>query len=456
MIQIQFCERLDKNLRIYKLNSMDKLQEMAKGMTGNVEGIEVPEVQSCEEKEKLYTVAGKDLAKLLCESLYTEDGLNLKDLFKKSIADAVTTTLNTPNGRFQTKVNSLVFDNLNKYTKELFKVSTGTKDVVNGFTSRILQTCFATEDSIIPELLKTSISQINEVSELTPDRVTSKMVETIKNNLKPEEGEKEEEEAETASTEEGAVGEDAASVQEEGTGEEGETVKETISTDNLGSACTAIAKEEKKSELVTLTQPPSEQTAEPICNLNTELVAQGNTLINVITNSDNFKTKIENKVTDAFESFFNKKQQSFFNKILESVTSSANNYLMNDIVKTHILYCILSYESEEDNTSPYYIGNQIFNEAISKFLSRKDVKDNWKNIPLETCKEFTQSLKEILLDKIAIYEEGVANALLNFSKGGKRPKTLKLKKRMKSRKMKKMKKRISRKIKKHNRTSYRK
>ena len=130
---------------------------------------------------------------------------------------------------------------------------------------------------------------------------------------------------------------------------------------------------------------------------------------------------------------------------------------MHDNIKTHILYCILSYENEEEyNTSPYYIGNQIFSEAISQFLNRNDVKTSRKSISLKTCEEFTELLKETLLKKLAIYEAGVANALLNLSGGRKKLKTLKSNNRMKSRKIKKMKKRTSRKMKKNKRTSYRK
>jgi len=346
----------------------------------------------------LYKAAGKGIADTFCKSLHTKDGLNLEDLFKKTIAKTLVKMLNKPNGKFQSTVNSIIFDELSNYSTNLFDTAIGDGDSVPSFTARVLRTCFATENSIIPRLLEEAIQGLNQTQrEVNPANIMAKMAENIENMLGGNRDLFQDYDAKTNST-----------------------------SSNLDKP----SEDEDDSNKIPELQVKgviAEDVTKYVCDINTALINGGKNLIEMILYSPSFKENMENSITSVFETFLQNKSEELITEILNGLKLGTDEFLNNNIIKLHILYLILTNnetETESNNggflgmfgskqkskQSRYYLGHQLFQDALSDF-----VKGN-----ISDTKSFTDILNNKLLIKIASNGEAIQGIISLVPGGGRR------------------------------------
>jgi len=324
--------------------------------------------------EKLFKTAGKGIADFFCKSLHTKDGLNLEDLFKKTIANTVVKILNEPNGKFQSSVNGIIFNELSDYSTNLFDTAIGDGDSVPNFTLRVLRSCFATENSIIPGLLDEAIKGLNQ-TQLNAGNIMAKMAENIQKMLN---------------------GGNTSIFEQDATND----------PTNTGSTSSILEDDSNTIPKFEVKGVMSEDVTKYICDINTSLINGGKTLIEMILHSQSFKENMENSITSIFETFLKNKSDDLFNEILNGVKLGSDEFLNNNIIKLHILYLILTnnetekppsggwfnfQSKKESKNSRYYIGHQIFQDALSDFI-----KGNTSD-----TKSFTDILNNKLLIKLA-------------------------------------------------------
>lgn len=338
-----------------------------------------------DELSRIYKVAGDKIAEILCKSLYDNEGVNVEVKFKQSIIDAVSEILGKKEGEFRDKVNSLVFDDLQQHAQSVFTVSTNSSDRSDSFKHRVLQVCFTTNSSIIPDILNKAIQ--NNAGNYAPESIMTSMVEVIDETLKKTEVVDDTEDTPLYG---GTAGSDGLVLNSNGTVNINDTIKANKETEkeNEEYRIKVLADSEKNDHL-----PSPDQAA---IELITELKGQGKTLIDAITKADTFQEKIQESILTAFKNFFNKNQEEFYNDVLRSINNDSNNLLNNKIMKLHILYIILKDGSSEH--SDYHFGYNVFKDALTKFISQNPTKDG---ITEETCKNFCKILNDLLMTKIA-------------------------------------------------------
>ena len=171
----------------------------------------------------------------------------------------------------------------------------------------------------------------------------------------------------------------------------------------------------------------NEKAAKELCEINESLAEGGKGLLELVVSAPKFKEDMKGKIITAFENLFEKKNEDFFNDVLKEINSSSDKFLNDNIIKSHILYSILTDKGDKP-TSKFYIGHEIFKAALSEFVQGDITKTD----------SFLEILKTKLTEKMAATGDVIVKAFNAFdpSSGGNLPKTRRKRKQTKKRKTK--------------------
>lgn len=303
---------------------MDKVVSIGKSILGTGE---TGSPENCPKKfDIFFENAAKEFIQIICENIYTNDNMNVKDSLNKTIINFINKSLNKPETleNMQTIVFGSYNSGLTKYIQQLFTFSMKAKnDNVYPFMERVLKIFINKNDKIIPEILSEALIQlVNDSNEETipEDKILFYMEQIIKIKL------------------DNPDAEDYENIEEINT-----NVEDT--TQNMG--VDEGLDEEANFEIVE--KDLSKKTSKIVNVVLTHNATDvNNKFIEYLSNDDSkYEEEIQKHILTAIDNMMDKMKDNIYDKIKEIVDKYTEFFLNEKKIKLQILYSILSYKIDE-------------------------------------------------------------------------------------------------------------
>ena len=425
------------------------------------------------DRKAMLEKAKDDIVNVLCNHLYTDDGMNLKDEFIKLIVNAVNSALEGESQNMNAQMKDIILPPMTKYINDLVELTSG--EGIDGFKARVLRKIFNEKNSIIRIVLKEALKELPKSSLDDVDTIMDEMKTAAMEQLegtKPEESvisddENEEDEDEVDNIEEGEEVDREPDAYDDEKKEEVNRKKKNDGYRQLEGGATSVDEEKdpveelqsckrvvKKDEEVSGIQEfkkadetVSAQTAEISKEIMEDLKKTGNSISTSINGIDVAEAMIP-RINIAFDAFFEKYKDRIYKELLEkTVNHHTDSFIEDDEIKLQLLFSILS---ADDKSQPFFIkAKSIIQNTLGKLLEEtKDTKENIETRKTQIADNFLKKLTDETRDIInGDAGNALSETIKQFRDGGGRKsktrnnprKTKKAKKAKKTRKAKKTK-----------------
>jgi len=289
----------------------------------------------CDEKiaaqRKYYQTAGKEIGRILCESLYNDDEYNLKDQFMYVVSKSLIDTLDEGDEKkaFNQMVRNIIFEPLKEYAGNLVNLSTGNDpDNSDSFTARILLTLFEetnTSENIIKSRLIGCIqSMVFDDKELDTDDIIYELKNIIKEELDSSQS--------------------IEAIDEESLRDEPREEMECL-------VCPPVFSEKQSNQLLDpvnrIDHPIPEPTTTPTCEIIEELKSTEKDLVYMFKDIG-LKEKLRDLILNCFKELFEKYKDRIYDQIIHKIIDKQTRFIIDTKnIRLQILYLILDSKSDE-------------------------------------------------------------------------------------------------------------
>ena len=471
--------------------------QIAKMATDAIDPCEKTDKEKEEEaadRKAMLEKAKDDIVNVLCNHLYTDDGMNLKDEFIKLIVNAVNHALEGESQNMNAQIKDIILPPMTKYINDLVELTSG--EGIDGFKARVLRKIFNEKNSIIRIVLKEALkdlpeSSLNDVDTIIDEMNTAAM-EQLKgakpeepvvsddgneegdegksHNIEEEKDEKidreELEEATIANADEKqaeATIANADKKQEEATianayekqGGGSPTDQEKDPVQDLESCKKVVEKDEEESGIKEFKEEGktvSAQTAEVSKEIMEDLKKTDNSISTAISGID-FAEAMIPRINIAFDAFFEKYKDRIYHELLEkTVQHHTDLFIQDNEIKLQLLCSILS---ADDKSHPFYIkAKSILQNTLGKLLEDTKTVDDIEKRKTQIADNFLKKLTDETRDIINGDGGNFVSETIKSFKGGRKSKKARKTRKSKTRKTRKSKTKKTRKSK--NNLSHRK
>ena len=292
--------------------------------------------------------AAKEFIQIICQNIYTNENVNVKDSLNETIIDQINKSLDNP--KTGEELRRIVFGNdcqtgLRRYIQHLFTFSMKTKNAnVYPFMYRVLKIFIHKEDTIIPEILGEALvklyTEVNELPILEDKfyKILLFMEEIIYDKLQ-----KTDFQDEDSSTDKIVTINDVKS-----------------KSSNLSSSINKNStNNDKLKGFKIIEKKPSKTTSIVVSAANNSLLLTGKAesinkqFVDAMSDASYgedeipFNAKIQEQILKAIDSMFDKMKNNIYERIAEIVDKYTKFLLNEKQIKLQILYSILSYKNDE-------------------------------------------------------------------------------------------------------------
>jgi hypothetical protein len=279
-------------------------------------------------QRKYYQTAGKEIGKILCESLYNDDEYNLKDQFMYVVSKSLIDTLDDGDEKkaFNETVRNIIFEPLKEYAGNLVNLSTGNDpDNSDSFTARVLLTLFDKSENIIKNrLLNCILIMVSDDKELDANNIIYELKQIIKDEL-----------------------DKSTSIEET----DEKALRDEPQTELECPVCPPVFSEKQSKQILEpvnrIDHSIPETTTTPTSDIINELKSTEKELINMFQDIG-LKEKLRDLILNCFKELFEKYKDRIYDQIIHKIIDKQTKFIIDTKnIRLQILYLILDSKSDE-------------------------------------------------------------------------------------------------------------